>query len=61
MAANGCAHDRFHENSRQETVCLDCGLPLEEVLQEWLASLPEVLMTCDDRQGGMGRSIATIK
>jgi len=39
MAANGCAHDRFHENSRQETVCLDCGLPLEEVLQEWLAAL----------------------
>lgn len=26
----GCAHERWHENSRQVTVCLDCGLPIDE-------------------------------
>jgi len=39
MTTNGCAHDRFHENSWQETVCADCGLPWEEAVRKWLAAV----------------------
>ncbi len=38
MNTNSCAHDRFHENSRQETVCVDCGLLWEEAVRGWLAT-----------------------
>jgi len=38
MNTDGCAHDRFHENSRQETVCVDCDMSWEEAIQEWLAT-----------------------